>query len=106
MAGVRFLATVGHSDMRGSTKSLPQQPVARPQLAGLGVVAGADEIAQRLARLVGDPDRGEIAGAQQPGELGRVPAVGLHPVAGPGRDERRRDVIVRDRGRPSISTRD
>jgi hypothetical protein len=68
-----------------------RQPVARPQLVGLGVVPGAHEVTQRLARLVGDPDRCEVAAAQQPGELRRVTAVGLHPVARLGGDERRRD---------------
>ena len=77
--------------------------MARPQLVGLGVVAGTDEIAQRLTRLVGDPDRCEVAAAQQPGELGRVAAVGLDPVAGLGRDERRRDDDALDAQRRELA---
>jgi len=64
------------------------QPVPRPQLVGLGIVACPDQVAQRLARLIGDPDRRQITTPQQAGELGRVPAVGLHPVARLGPDER------------------
>ena len=79
------------------------QPVACPQLVGLGIVAGADEIAQRLTRLVGDPDRCEVAAAQQSGELGRVAPVGLDPVAGLGRDERRRDDDALDAQRGELA---
>lgn len=59
-----------------------------PEEILLRVGASADEIAQGLARLVGHPDCGEVAAAEQPGELGRVTAVGLDPIAGLGRDER------------------
>ncbi len=79
------------------------EPVACPQLVGLGIVAGTDEIAQRLTRLVGDPDRCEVAAAQQSGELGRVAPVGLDPVAGLGRDERRGDDDALDAERGELA---
>jgi hypothetical protein len=42
----------------------------------------------------GDVDRAEIAAAHQAGECGRVAAIGLHPVAGLPRDERRRHDVA------------
>jgi hypothetical protein len=53
--------------------------------------AGPDEVAHRLVALVGHPHGRELAGAQQAGQGGRVPAVGLDPVARLPRDERGRD---------------
>ena len=40
---------------------------------------------------VWDPDRGQLAGAQKPGQADRVAPVGLDPVARLPRDQRRRD---------------
>jgi len=50
-----------------------------------------DETADRLVRRVGDPDRGQLAGAQEAGQGERVAPVGLDPVARLPRDQRRRD---------------
>ena len=42
-------------------------------------------------RLVGNPHRRQLAGAQQTGQSLRIPAVGLHPLARPARDQRGRN---------------
>jgi hypothetical protein len=54
-------------------------------------LAGADQFPDGLVPLVGDPDRRELAGSMQAGQLRGVPPVGFHPVARLARDERGRD---------------
>jgi len=49
------------------------------------------QIPHRLVAFVGHPHRGQLAGAQQPRKRNGVPAVGLHPIAGLPRDQRRRN---------------
>jgi hypothetical protein len=49
-----------------------------------------DQVAHGLMRRIGDPDRGQRAGAMQPGQRDRVTAVGLDPVARPYRNQRGR----------------
>ena len=52
---------------------------------------GTHQIPHRLVAFVGHPHRGQLAGAQQPRKRNGVPAVGLHPIAGLPRDQRRRN---------------
>ena len=72
----------------------------RPAGAWIALVdrrpAGADEITHRLVPRIRHPDRGQIAGAQQPGQGQRIAPIGLHPIAGLLRDQRRRhhDAVV------------
>ncbi len=61
--------------------------MARAELVLLGGLARAHEVAQRFVGGIGDPDRGEIAGAVTAGELLRVAPVRLHPIARLHRDE-------------------
>lgn len=78
----------------------PQQQ--RRDLLALGALvthrrtAGAGEVAHRLVVRVRHPHRGQIAGAQLPGQRQRIPPIGLHPIAGLVRDQRRRhhDAVV------------
>ena len=49
----------------------------------------AHEIADRLMGLIRNPDRGQFAGAVQPRKIYRIPPVGLDPVTGLARDQRR-----------------
>jgi hypothetical protein len=49
------------------------------------------EIAHRLVTPVRNPNRGELIGTQQLRQADRVAPVGLHMIAWPPRDQRRRD---------------
>jgi len=53
--------------------------------------ARAHEITDRLMGLVGNPNRRQLASAVQPGEVGRIPPVGLDAVTGLAWDQRRSD---------------
>jgi hypothetical protein len=55
-----------------------------------GRLAGPHQVAHRLVRLVRHPDRRQPPGPQQACKRYRIAPVGLHPVAGPARDERGR----------------
>lgn len=44
------------------------------------------QIADRLVRFIGDPDRGQFTGPVQLGEVDRVPSVGLDPLTRLSRD--------------------
>ena len=70
--------------------------VLGPEPLGTGVVASPDEIAQCLVGLIRDPHRGEVAAAEQPGELDGIALIRLHPVARPAGDQRRRHHLVLD----------
>src|SRR6266851_1425116 len=59
-----------------------------PQLVRFGVGSGAYQTAQRLVRLVWDPDWRQIATAQQSGQLQRVTPIGLDLIARLLRDQR------------------
>jgi hypothetical protein len=83
-------------------EELPE-PVPRRSEVLANVVPGADEVSNRLLLRARDGDRGELAGAEKPRELGRVASVGLHPVARANRDERRRDDLARDAHRCELS---
>ena len=61
------------------------------ELVNFGVGTRAYEIAKCLMLPVGHPHRREIATAQQPRELERIPPIGLHLVAWPHRNQRGRD---------------
>ena len=63
-------------------------------LAGLGEhlrcrCPGPNEIAHRFMRGIRDPYRGKLAGAMQLGQHDGVAPIGLDPVAGFDRDQRR-----------------
>ena len=62
----------------------------------LEMLAGVDEISQRLLLGGGDADGRELAGAVQPGEVPGVDSVGLDSLAGATRDQGRRDHIAAD----------
>ncbi len=47
------------------------------------------EIADRLMGLIRNPDRGQFTGPMQLGEIDRIPPVGLDPLTGLARDQRR-----------------
>ena len=49
------------------------------------------EIADRLMSLIWNPDRGQFTGPVQLGEVDRIPSVGLDPITGLARDQRRSD---------------
>ena len=49
---------------------------------------GSNQIAHRFMTGIGDPDRGELAGAVQFGQHDSVAPIGLDPVAGFDRDQR------------------
>lgn len=68
-----------------------RKAMAGPQDVLAEVLARADEVADRLLLRRRDADAGELAGAQQPGELAGVATVGLHPDPGADRDESGRD---------------
>ncbi len=68
-----------------------REAVARPRAVGHGVLARAAEVAHRLLVDGRGMHRREQVRAQQRGELPCVAAVGLDAVAGPPRDQRRRD---------------
>ena len=55
------------------------------------VKAGTHQVAHRLVSDIGNPHRGQLAGAMQPRQAGGVPSIGLDPVARPLWDQRRRD---------------
>ena len=56
--------------------------------------------------LVWNPRRGQLAGVQQRDQVDGVASVGLHPVAGAPRDQRRRDHIggMTQRGDQTLET--
>jgi hypothetical protein len=55
-------------------------------------VAGADQVAQRLLLIAGNPDRVQLARQQQPHEMLGVAPIGLHAIPACARDlARRRD---------------
>src|SRR5579871_6118100 len=65
----------------GGKESLPQQKLAElmavPQQIHLRIVTGPTEIAQRFVRFIRNPHRGQIATAQQSGQVQRIAAVRL-----------------------------
>ncbi len=96
--GVMGTAPGPHPDRRhdGAAQQELAQPVLGAQQVHLGIVACPDQVAQGLVGLVGDPDRREVAAAQQPCQLGRIALVGLDPVTGFDGDERGRHDHARD----------
>jgi len=84
----RLQARTPTGDWDGAAQQELAESVLGAQQVRLGIVASPDQVAQGLVGFVGDPDRREVAAAQQPCQLGRIALVGLDPVAGPGRDER------------------
>ena len=70
------------------------EPLTNPAPVGDQIRAGPAQIPYRFLGRRRDPDRGQLPGPVQPGQPLRVPAVGLNPVPGPARDQRRRDHIA------------
>ena len=68
-----------------------KHPMAPAEDIAPEVVAAADEIAQGFFAFVQDMDGGEFAGAKQAHQLGGIASVGLDPLPGPARSQRRRD---------------
>jgi hypothetical protein len=64
-------------------------PVAPPDAIAMGVLSGPAEVPDRLVRLRGRVDLGEKPRAQQLGELARITAIRLDPLARLARDKRR-----------------
>ena len=48
------------------------------------------QVAHRFVGGIGHPDWGQLVRTMQLGQRGGITAIGLHPVAGPARDQRRR----------------
>jgi hypothetical protein len=69
-------------------------PVAGRGTGTPQVVAAAHQITQALLLRSRRPNERELARPIQTGELACVTAVGLHPVARPHRDQRRRDDVA------------
>jgi hypothetical protein len=86
--------------------AVPQQelpePVARRGEVLAHVVASPHQVAHRLLVLGGHRDGGELAGPVEPRELARIAPVGLDAVAGPDRNERRRDDLAGDAHRREL----
>src|SRR5215472_8902100 len=65
--------------------SVPQkelaQPMPGPELILFSRLAGADQIAQCLMSLIGNPNRGQIAGTMAASQFLGIAAVRLHPLA-------------------------
>ena len=82
----------------GEAAAVPQQefgqPMARAQEIRADVFATAQEIARRFFLLGRDVDRRQRAGAIEDGELARIAPIGLDPIAGPPRNQRRRDDVT------------
>ena len=57
--------------------------LARPAQRMHRVETGAHQIAHRFVPGIGDPYRGQLAGAMQPRQAGRIASIGLDPVARP-----------------------
>jgi len=74
--------------------SMPQQKSAQPLpqllVENLHVLAGAAEIAHGFLGGVGNPNRGELAGAIEARQAQAVSPVGLDPLAWLARNQRRR----------------
>jgi hypothetical protein len=72
----------------------------RAQEKALQVLAGPPEHAAPWAspapraHRIRHADRGQLASPMQLGQRGCIAAIGLHPVAGPARDQRRRDHVA------------
>jgi len=72
---------------RGQLLALHSQVEHRP-------LAGSDQVTHGLVRLVGNPDRGQFAGAVQARQRDGVAPVGLDPVTGADGDHRGCDHIT------------
>src|ERR1700737_953990 len=72
--------------------ALPQQKarelLARPAQRMHRVETGAHQIAHRLVPGVRNPHRGQLARPVQSRQTGRIPPIGLDPIARPLRDQR------------------
>jgi hypothetical protein len=65
-----------------------RQAMAGPEDVLTEVLAQPEQVADRFFVRRRDPDRGELAGPEQPAQLAGIAAIGLHPVAGLARGER------------------
>src|SRR5450755_4406004 len=69
-------------------------PLLRPLAVRQQRRPGPDQVPDRLLRRGRHPDRRQLPGPVQPGQPARVPLIGLDPLPGPARDQRRRDHIT------------
>ena len=81
----------------------PRELLACPAQRMHRIETRAHQIAHRLVPGIRNPHRRQLAGPVQPRQTGRIPPIGLDPVARPLRDQRRRhhDAFV-----PAASTSD
>jgi hypothetical protein len=108
-------AILQHDVMHGLLEAQPGEPAPVHQRPGRAVVVMAvaqqearqllasltqrahrrqtrtHQIADRLMCRVRHPDRGQFTGPMQLGEVDRIPPVGLDPLTGLARDQRRSD---------------
>lgn len=56
-----------------------------------GTFPGTDQIAHRLVRLVGDPDRGQFSSTQKACKTQGIKSISLDPLSGSDRDQGRSD---------------
>ena len=72
-----------------------QEPVAPAEDVAAHGLAAAQQIPPRLFGLVWDMDRRQLARAEEPDQFGGVAAIGLDPLAGAPRGQRRGDHLTR-----------
>ena len=79
----------------GALPAVPQQklaqPLSRPLLILLGILARPHQIPQRFMRGIGNPHRRQIAGAITARQLLGIAAIGLDPIARLDRHQRGSD---------------
>ena len=71
-----------------------REPVAGPEKIRADVLAAAQEIARGLLLIGGNVNGGEGARAIEDGELPGIAPIGLNPIAGTTRNERRGDDVA------------
>lgn len=69
-------------------------PLAGPPPVVLEILSDPHQVPERLLFGGGDPDRGELAGAVELGQVACVEPVGLHSLPGATRGERRSDDVA------------
>jgi hypothetical protein len=79
------------------------QPVTGTHAVKPRVLAAAHEISQRLKLLRRHRDRGQQPARVQRGQPPRVALVGLDPIAGPRRNQARRDDLAVNTARDNVT---
>lgn len=83
-----YLSPCGAVIVMTVTKQKAGQLLLGVAQAAYGSQASPDQVPHRLMSAVGNPYRCELACAMEPGQLHRVPAIGLDPVAWATGDQR------------------